>query len=44
MESAPDVLKGVFPLNPESLKVWKIESLMNQQTFATRPIQALHYG
>ena len=44
MERAPDILNGVFPLNPESLKVWKSGSLRNQQMFATRPIQAVHYG
>ena len=37
--SAPDILNKVFSLNPESLN-----NLSNQQTFATRPIQTVHYG
>ena len=44
MESAPDILNEAFPLNPESLKIWKIESLRNQETVATRPKQTVHYG
>ena len=43
-ERAPDILNEVFPLNPELLRVWKIESLRNQETVATRPKQTVHYG
>ena len=37
--SVPNILNEVFPLNPESSY-----SLRNQQKFATRPIQTVHYA
>ena len=43
-ESGLNILNEVLPLNPELLRVWKIESLNNQETFATRPKQTVHYG
>ena len=43
-ESGLDILNEVLPLNPELLRVSKIESLKNQETFTTRPKQTVHYG